>query len=209
MEITKHVHLLEAMKGSYVYLILEEEPVLIDTGLKSKFASLERSLQALGMRFEDIAHIIVTHQDVDHIGNAKALKAASKATLWSSVEDKPYIQGERKGTGVRKMIQTLIKVDHPTIDQTFAPGQRIGDLEVIPSPGHTPGHVCLLYHDVLLAGDLVKTSRGKVSPSPNFLASDKEALRRSIREVAKLSFDYICPAHGEPVRGHSFFDMML
>ena len=209
MQITENVYLLEKMKGSYVYLIMGQEPVLIDTGMKGKRQHILEALAELGMKPHDIAHILLTHQDVDHIGNAKFLKEASHAALWSSAEDLPYIQGEKKGTGMRKVIQTLMKVDHPHIDRTYQPGQKIGDIEVIPAPGHTPGHVCLLYGDVLLAGDLITTKAGKISPSPSFLASDKAALQRSIREVGRLRFDFICPAHGDPVRGHSLWDAIM
>lgn len=209
MQITKNVYLLEKMKGSYVYLLTGQEPVLIDTGMKGKSHLLIQALDELGMSPKDIAHILLTHQDVDHIGNAKAIKEASNATLWSSVEDLPYIHGQKKGTGVRKVIQTLMKVDHPHVDQTYQIGQKIGGIEIVPAPGHTPGHVCLLYGDVLFAGDLIMTKSGKLSPSPSFLAWNKSILQRSIREVGKLRFDYICPAHGDPVRGHSLWDALM
>jgi len=208
MEITKHVHILEEMKGSYVYLVLGEEPVLIDTGMSGKSEKVVKALAALGMQPTDLAHILLTHQDVDHIGNARRLQEQSGATLWAPKGEVPYIHGEAKGPGLRRVIQTLMKVDRPHVDRTYTAGQRIGDIETIPAPGHTLDHTCLLYSDVLLAGDLVTTRRGRLQASPKFLAWDLAALQRSIREVGARSFDWVCPAHGEPVRRGNLWEAM-
>ncbi|MCY0876176.1 MAG: MBL fold metallo-hydrolase [Firmicutes bacterium] len=208
MEITQRVHLLEEMKGSYVYLILGQEPVLVDTGMSGRADRVLKALTALGMQPTDIAHILLTHQDVDHIGNAKRLQELSGARLWAPKGEVPYIHGEVKGPGLRRVIQTLMKVDRPTVTDTYVAGQHIGDIETIPAPGHTLDHTCLLYGDVLLAGDLVTTRRGKLQASPKFLAWDLNSLHRSIREVGKRSFDFVCPAHGEPVRRGNLWEAM-
>lgn len=208
MEITKGVHLLEEMKGSYVYLVLGQEPVLVDTGMSGRANKVVKALAALGMQPTDIAHIMLTHQDVDHIGNAKRLQELSGARLWAPKGEVPYIHGEAKGPGMRKLIQTLMKVDRPQVTDTYTAGQRIGDIETIPAPGHTLDHTCLLYGDVLLAGDLVTTRKGKLQASPKFLAWDLAALQRSIREVGARSFDWVCPAHGNPVRRGDLWEAM-
>lgn len=208
MELTRGVHLIEAMKGSYVYLILGEEPVLIDTGMPGKAEDVVKALAQLGMKPTDLAHILLTHQDVDHIGNAKALKEASGATLWAPRAEIPYIHGETRAQGIRGVISRLMRVDRPTVDRSYEAGQVIGGMEVLPAPGHTEGHVCLLYRDVLLAGDLVTTRKGKLRPSPTFLAWNKPLLDRSIRDVGMREFAWVCPAHGEPVARGNLWEGM-
>ncbi len=209
MEISKNVHLLEGTKGSYSYLILGQEPVLVDTSMPGRSNRIVEALAELGMKPSDVAHIVLTHQDVDHIGNAKLLKEQSGATLWAPEEEVPYIHGEKKGKGIRRLIGGMMKVDRPEVDRVFEKGQLVGDLEVIPAPGHTDGHVCLRAGDVLLAGDLVTTRGGKLKASPGFLTHDKAALQKSIRSVGQLKFDWVCPAHGDPVKRGSLWDALI
>ncbi len=209
MKVTDTVHLVDGTKGSYSYLVLGQEPILVDTSMTRNFNNIMDSLSKLGMKPSDIAHIVLTHQDVDHIGNAKELKALSGATLWAPSAEIPYIHGERRGKGARRLISMLMKVDRPQIDRSFDAGDKIGGLEVIPAPGHTPGHVCLRINDVLLAGDLVTTRDGRLRPAPSFLTWDKIALQKSIRDVGSLTFDWVCPAHGDPVRRASLWDSLL
>lgn len=209
MEITKNVHLLEGTKGSYSYLILGQEPVLVDTSMPGRSKHIVETLAKLGMKPSDLAHIVLTHQDVDHIGNAKELKKLSGATLWAPKEEVPYIHGDKKGKGIRRILGSVMKVERPQVDQTFEEGRYVGDLETIPAPGHTEGHVCLRVGDVLLAGDLVTTRKGKLKPAPGFLTHDKNALAKSIRSVGQLKFDWICPAHGDPVKRGSLWETLI
>lgn len=209
MEITKNVHLLETTKGSYVYLVLGQEPVLIDTGMPGRSQQILKELTAIGIDPKEIAHILLTHHDVDHIGNAKQLQAATGATLWAPEADLPYIHGEKSRAGLRKLTQLLMRVDTPHIEHTYQAGQTIGDLEVIPTPGHTEGHVSVRAGDSLFAGDLVTSSKGKLKPSPGILTTDKEALRLSLKRVGELKFDWVCPAHGLPVARGNLWETLL
>lgn len=209
MKISDKVHLLESTKGSFSYLVLGEEPVLIDTGNPKHDRQIIAELAQLGLQPSDIAHILLTHSDVDHVGNAKALQAASGAALWAPQEDVPYIHGERKHAGFRRFIAAVMKFDRPTIEHTYAAGQNIGDLEVIPTPGHTPGHVSIRYHDILFTGDLIMTRGGQIKPAPGFLTWNKAALQKSLREVGHLTFDYVCPAHGRPVARGNMWDAFM
>jgi glyoxylase-like metal-dependent hydrolase (beta-lactamase superfamily II) len=205
LEITKNVHLLESQKGSFVYLVLGEEPVLIDTGMPGRGERLLADLSKAGISPKDIAHILLTHHDVDHIGNAKMLKEVTGATLWAPEKDVPYIHGEQRRPGIKRVIGTIFRPDTPTVDAIYKPGQKIGNLEMIETPGHTPGHVSFLYKDVLFPGDLVMSRKGKILPSPRFLAWDNHQLHQSIEKVRRMTFDWVCPAHGNPVRRTPLF----
>jgi len=91
-----------------------------------------------------------------------------------------------------------------------APGQRIGGIEVIPTPGHTPGHVSFLFGETLVSGDLVISNKGRLQPAPTFMSGvDKAALKRSLNEVKHFSFVWVCPAHGEPVQRGNLWDTLV
>lgn len=209
MELTPGVHLLESTRGSFCYLMLGDEPILIDTGMPGRADKILEELARIGLQPRDLAHILISHHDVDHIGNAKALQEATSATVWAPAADLPYIRGERRRPGVRRAIGLFYRPPAPRVDQVYAPGTRIGNIEVIPTPGHTPGHVSFLRGDVLFAGDLVTTRGGRLLPSPGILTTDPAALRQSLREVGRLSFDWVCPAHGRPVRRGNLWDALV
>lgn len=209
MEVSPGAHFLEATKGSYVYLVLGEEPVLIDTGFRGQADRIVAELAAIGLRPSDIAHIALTHHDVDHVGNAQALAAATGAKIWSSAQDRPYIEGTALPSGVRRVIRTLMPPRPVSVAAAYAPGERIGALEVIPTPGHTLGHVSLRMGDVLFAGDLVTSRGGGLTRPPGLLTADAQALERSLREVGRMEFRLVCPAHGEPVVRGSLWDALV
>jgi glyoxylase-like metal-dependent hydrolase (beta-lactamase superfamily II) len=209
VEVTRGIHLLaDETKGSFVYLIMGDEPVLVDTGIRGRANRIIGALERMGMGPSDVAHIVLTHQDFDHIGNARALQEWSGAALWAPETEIPYIHGDKKGPGIRHVFQRLMRVDNPIGVQPYQAGKQIGNLEVIPAPGHTPGHVCLRTGDVLMAGDLVMTRKGRLQPAPSFLTWDKSVLQESLREVGRLEFDWVCPAHGMPVRRGSLWEAM-
>ncbi|MDR3565996.1 MAG: MBL fold metallo-hydrolase [Negativicutes bacterium] len=208
MKIKNNVFLLDSTKRNFVYLITGEEPVLIDTGFPGKSKQIIGEITRLGINPRDIAHILLTHHDVDHIGNAKALQLATGARLWASKEDLPYIQGERNREGIKRIVQAIIKVDKPRVDSTFTEGQNIASVEVIPTPGHTPGHVAFLYEDILFVGDLVRTNKGKIKRFPSLGTWNKAIMEMSLQQIKSYNFEWICPAHGEPLRGRDLWETL-
>lgn len=197
MKIMEDVYLLESTKDSYAYLINSEEPVLIDTGFPGKSKQIIEEMSNLGISPK---HIFLTHHDVDHIGNAKILQEYTGAKLWSSKEDLPFISGEKNRAGMKRIIQAIIKIDKPKVDALFTDKQDFLSIEVISSPGHTPGHVCFLYKKVLFAGDLFANRNGKLQLLPRFGNWNNEILKSSAEKIKLLDFDWLCPAHGEPIQ---------
>jgi glyoxylase-like metal-dependent hydrolase (beta-lactamase superfamily II) len=109
---------------------------------------------------------------------------------------------EGKLTGSWPKLQT-------TPDVRLQPGDRVGSLEVIPSPGHSPGHVAFLdsRDRTLIAGD-VFTTFGSVQVSNHFylrfpLAAmatyDKARDLQSARELRALDPSLLVVGHGPAV----------
>lgn len=197
MKIIEDVYLLESTKGSYAYLINSEEPVLIDTCYPGKSKQIIEEMADLGIRPK---HIFLTHHDVDHIGNAKILQEYTGAKLWATKEDEPFIIGKKNRPGIKRIVQSIVRVEKPNIDLFFSDNQAILSIKVISTPGHTPGHVCFLYKNVLFAGDLIANRNGRLQLLPKFGNWNNEILKSSVEKIKSLDFDWICPAHGEPAQ---------
>lgn len=101
MEIVKNVHMLECTEMSHVYLIQAEENILIGAGFPGLTEKIVNEIETIGINARSIKHILLTHHDIDHIGNAKSLKDITGATLWASIEDTPYINGKINRQGIR------------------------------------------------------------------------------------------------------------
>jgi glyoxylase-like metal-dependent hydrolase (beta-lactamase superfamily II) len=199
MKVTNNVYALDATKGNYAYLIVDKEIVLVDTGRPGQEKGILKELESLNIKPQDIKHILLTHHDVDHIGNLALLEAETGAKIWASKEDMPYICGEKNREGIKRLVSIIMKVKKPESINSYPEDQTIGDIKVIPAPGHTPGHVCLLYNDILFAGDLIRTSKGQVGSMSSFMNWNTDLSKESAKKVGNLSFNWICPAHGEPV----------
>jgi len=200
MKVTEEVYTLDSTKGNYAYLILGEEIILVDTGRPGQGKKILNELMSMNIKLEDIKHILITHHDIDHIGNLALLEKETGASIWASKEDIPYICGEKNRPGIKRFFSFIMRAKKPEKINAYNENQKIGDIEVIPTPGHTPGHVCLLYKDILFAGDLLRNSKGHLTPMKSFMNWDTLMSRESIKKVADYQFEWICPAHGEPVK---------
>lgn len=200
MKITDEVYALDSTKGNYVYVILGKEIILIDTGRSKNREGILNDLKSLNIEPGDIKHILITHHDMDHIGSLAYLEQATGAKIWASNEDIPVICGKKNRDGIKKLIKYIIKVNPPKNINPYPKDHKIGEVEVIATPGHTRGHVCLLYRDVMFIGDLFKTSASKITPMNSIMNWNNEIQEESIAKIDKYHFNWICPAHGEPIK---------
>src|SRR5581483_5993590 len=111
-----------------------------------------------------ITRIVLTHGHGDHVGSLDALKEKlPDVPVHMPAIDAAIHAGERPKTkGMWPKLRT-----RP--DVLLQPGDRVGSLEVIAAPGHTPGHVAFLdtRDRTLFAGDTF-TSFGRVEVSNHF-----------------------------------------
>lgn len=192
------------------YLVREEDGLtLVDTMLPKSSSQILAAAERLGA---PIVRIALTHAHGDHIGSldelaaklpeAEVLISARDARLLTKDmtldpgEPKDKLRGSYPGAATK-----------PT--RTVQAGERIGSLEVVASPGHTPGHVSFL--DVrdrtLYAGDAYSTLGGVATPAKPrpwfplvYVATwHRPTALESARALRALEPARLAPGHGKIV----------
>ncbi len=82
---------------SLAVLAGKDGAVLVDCGYPGSLRQLEEALRGCGVALEELAGLVLTHQDDDHMGAAAELKAVCpRLRIYASAEEAPYIEGVRK-----------------------------------------------------------------------------------------------------------------
>ena len=145
------------------YLLREDDGLtLIDTGLSGSAPAILAAARAAGA---PIRHIALTHVHVDHAGSLDALHAAlpDAEVIVSAREARLLARDFTLDPGEAQVkVRGGFPVCTTRPTRTVTPGERIGSLEVVAAPGHTPGHVAFLdtRDGTLIAGDALSTHFG-------------------------------------------------
>ena len=145
------------------YLVREDDGLtLIDAALPGSAPAIIAAARQLGA---PITRIALTHAHGDHVGALDDLRAAlPDAEVLISAREARFLSGDlsldpdEPQTKLRG--QWVRRATRPT--RTIAPGERVGSLEVVDCPGHTPGHVAFFdtRDGALIAGDAFQTRGG-------------------------------------------------
>lgn len=200
-----------------VYLLVGEDLTLIDAGMPGKEEKVIRCIKKIGRKPEELSYILITHAHMDHIGSLAALKKASGAKVVASREEGDYIRGTRKSwTMGRKglagklfktalfFVETFIFKYEPTsVDIPCQGGETIdcfGGIQVIASPGHSPGSLSYYQKDkkVLFTGDALSGISGLRFPPRMGCVNYRKALR-SVERLAELDCEICLFGHGDPL----------
>lgn len=178
----------------------EDGATLVDTGMPGVEGAIAEAMAGHGLSLSDIRRVIMTHQDVDHIGSLGAIKAATGAMILAHPNEAPYIDGQKKllkypseermkeNPHFKKVFEGL---QYVPVDKLVEDGDRLdtaGGVRVIFTPGHSPGHICLYLErsKALIAGDSTTSEDGKINgPAPG-ATPDMDLAMDSLRKMAEL-----------------------
>lgn len=200
MEICPGIFKLNCTSASRCYAVLQPEGVtLIDTSYPGHTRKILAELRDYGLHKEDIRRILLTHRDADHIGNAARLQRETGCDIYIHREDMPFALGKAYSRDLKGLYSFLLRIKCPDATLFLPETGSVGDFEILFTPGHSPGHCCFRYKDVLFLGDLVFSTRDRHHSHPAKLIvqrTKKEAQRRGL-DLGGIR--WLCPAHAEPI----------
>lgn len=205
-----------ALPAGYVNAYLVDgggELALIDAGMPRRAGRILGAVSSIGRRVEDVRNIVVTHYHADHIGSLAVVSGATRARVWAHPADAGVVRSGGPipfGTAPTAAGKVLVKLFGPFTPRTvgaapvheeIADGQDIpvaGGMRVVHTPGHTPGHVSLLWAKVLFVGD----AAGNI-PRLGYAIMDEDhaAAKASLAKLAALDFDVAVFGHGFAIKG--------
>jgi glyoxylase-like metal-dependent hydrolase (beta-lactamase superfamily II) len=148
--------MLTHFKAINIYLVSEPDGyTLVDTGMSGAAKGI---LNAAATLQATIRRIVLTHSHADHAGSVDALAALLPgATLHWSAREARLMAGDRSlepGEPQVGVPGSFVAVKSAPTQLVFQ-GDRIGSLEAIAAPGHTPGQLAFLNHEdgTLIAAD--------------------------------------------------------
>ena len=163
----------------------DKRAVLIDACCPGQGKELIEAISAAGVKAADITDIILTHQDVDHIGCVQdILDLAPSAAVWAHEEEIPYLDGRKAPIKTNPLLNENggFKGIRPLRDGDVLPVG--GGIEVLHTPGHTPGHICLFLREseTMVCGDAANImSEHLIGANPQYTFDLDEAAQSIVR----------------------------
>lgn len=213
----------EMVGETNVYLIQGNDGwLLVDAGWDdpANIVILQQGLIQVGISVGDISQIVATHFHLDHFGLAGKLRQLSGARLALHREEAPFIEligGKfaqtleqsrdwllRNGTPKKEIPDDsgfYMDLDYP--DDLLSGGERIStgffDFEVLWTPGHSPGHICLYERSrkLFISGDhMLEDITPEIGTSPLQYPNPLADYLNCLENLKELEVELVLPAHG-------------
>jgi len=170
----------------------------------------------IGRSPRDIKHILMTHGHRGHLGGLATLKRLSGAPVYGHSWEADIIAGERPFqnpsifafnpiqtwpiTTIGQIMAPFNPFEGVPVDQLIDEGDQVGVMEVLHTPGHTPGHLSFYWPErkALFTGDSFVTWP-KVVPGWKSTMLNEPQSWESLRHMAALDVEVIGPGHGDSI----------
>jgi glyoxylase-like metal-dependent hydrolase (beta-lactamase superfamily II) len=217
MEIASGVYSMSQLKGAFVHAFLLDVGdglMVIDTLFDNDAKRVLDQIRRIGKDVSDLKRIVLTHAHRSHLGGLAELKRLSGAPVYAHPWEMDIISGDRRSQCVswrpqRPLVTYPLQVglnlgltSHKpcAVDHTLQDGDQVGPLQVLHTPGHSPGHLAFYWPErkVLITGDAVVNWPKLTLGWPGFMLNFKQQ-RDSVRRMAALESEVLAMGHGDPV----------
>lgn len=196
-QVSEFVHHLPDITGGPT-IVLGDTVTIVDTGVPGSEDAILAAVEELGRSRDEIADIVITHADGDHIGSLAALAEQTRATVWAGAHEADVIEGLAAGRNgdVKRT---------GSVDRRFEPGETLplhGGIKSVATYGHTAGHVALFLPGdrILIVGDALNNRDGLAGSPPENTADAVQA-REAVSALAALQPESIVFGHGPSIVG--------
>jgi glyoxylase-like metal-dependent hydrolase (beta-lactamase superfamily II) len=224
-DVAPGIHRVEDAYTNWYLVEADGDLTVVDAGVGSSWRSLVQAVNALGRSPDDIQALILTHAHFDHIGAAERIRSELGVPVHVHENDVPLTRQPRLYSHERRRVpyfatqpQALPVVASLLRSRAFwpTPIQHVhrftdgtldvpGSPRVVPTPGHTIGHVSFHFPDreTVIAGDAVVTFDPYVAQrGPRIVAraatADSERALESLDALAETGAKTVLTGHGEP-----------
>ena len=166
--------------SAYV-LVRGDQAAVVDTGVEGSADAIGAVLDEAGPGWVGVRHVVLTHKHPDHAGSvSEVLSRSGGATGYVGEADLDDVPADNL--------------------RALADGDEVFGLQIVATPGHTPGHVAVFDPDtkLLVAGDSLTNQGHLTGANPSF-SEDMDAAAESVRKLAALAPETILVGHGQPV----------
>lgn len=191
---------------------------LIDAGYEETYSEFVTALAQLGVSVGDISAILVSHDDIDHIGGLHLFKKENPSLrIYCSAIEAPSITGaivserfnqaqqslphlpEEQKEWALQFIERLKSIQRLPIDGTLQNGELIDDaIEVVPTPGHTKGHISFFIREsaTLIANDALVVENNQFEIANPMFTLDMPKAIQSVAAIQKMNPKRVICYHG-------------
>lgn len=201
--------------------------ILIDSGYPGQLPQIREAIEKAGVSFDKINIVILTHQDIDHVGSLLSIQKElpNRIEVLAHMEEKAYIQGEKLPVKVAQLqsqlnslpkemkvlyekMKAFYETNKSNVSKTITDGEELpycGGITVIYTPGHTPGHICLYlkHYKILIAGDTLNVEDGLLVQAAQFTNFDMDLSIKSLNKLTKYDIETVICYHGGLYKGNA------
>lgn len=202
----------------------DHDVVLVDVGLPGQLPQIRKAMENAAIPFERLSIVIITHHDMDHIGSLRGVirSFSRKIDVLAHEAEKPYIEARippirlsqleavlKAATGERRQrilplyenLKNTYAQYNAKVDRTVCGGETLaccGGIEIIHTPGHTPGHISLYLKQrkTLIAGDMLNAENQTLAPAPPVTVVDPAAYVQSLKKLTRYDIQTVLCYHG-------------
>ena len=206
----------EARVVNPVLMYNEEEAVLVDTDYPGRFEGLKKSIEKY-IDINKLKTIIITHHDIDHVGSAREFKEllGDKVKILATEIEAKYISGKTTPIKLDNLEKVKDSLNEMHVDKIINSGDVLNlagaKIEVVGTPGHTPGHICLYIakDKALITGDTLMNNAQKLDIVSDMYNNDPKEARESLKKLKELDIEKVYCYHGGLYIGRPCIDEII